>query len=94
LEFSERKQNTLSDVHKLAEIELTIPVSTAESKRCFSALKRVKTYLRNSMGQERVNALAVLNIHNDVIADTPRFNQKVIELLASQKNRRGQFLYK
>jgi hypothetical protein len=33
-------------------------------------------------------ALAVLNIHKDVIADTPRFNQKVIQLFASQKNRR------
>jgi hypothetical protein len=39
-------------------------------------------------------ALAVLRIHKDVIADTPRFNQKAIELFASQKNRRGQFLYK
>jgi hypothetical protein len=44
------------------------------------------------MGQERLNALAVLSIHKDVTADTPRFNQKVIELFASQKNRRGQFL--
>jgi hypothetical protein len=34
-------------------------------------------------------ALAVLSIHKNVIADTPRFNQKVIELFASQKNRRG-----
>jgi hypothetical protein len=34
-------------------------------------------------------ALAILSIHKDVIADTPRFNQKVIELFASQKNRRG-----
>jgi hypothetical protein len=39
-------------------------------------------------------ALAFLIIHKDVIADTPRFNHKVIELSASQKNRRGQFLYK
>jgi hypothetical protein len=38
-------------------------------------------------------ALAVLSIHKDLIADTPRFNQKEIELSASQKNR-GQFLKK
>jgi hypothetical protein len=31
-------------------------------------------------------ALAVQSIHKDVIADTPRFNQKLIELFASQKN--------
>jgi hypothetical protein len=34
-------------------------------------------------------ALSVLSIHKDVIADTPRFNQKVIELFSSQKNQRG-----
>jgi hypothetical protein len=38
------------------------------------------------MQQEHLNALAVLSIHKDVIADTPRFIQKVIELLTSQKN--------
>jgi hypothetical protein len=46
------------------------------------------------MGQEGLNTVAVLSIHKDILADTPRFNQKVIELFASQKNRRGQFLYK
>jgi hypothetical protein len=39
-------------------------------------------------------ALDVLSIHKDVIADTPRFNQKIIDLFLSQKNRRGLFLYK
>jgi hypothetical protein len=34
-------------------------------------------------------ALSVLSIHKDVIADTPRFNQKVIELFASQKSKRA-----
>jgi hypothetical protein len=86
-------ENTVSEVHKLVEVALTTPVSTAESERCFGALKRVKTCLRNSMGQERLKALAVLSIHKDVIADTPRFNQKETELFASQKNRKGQFLY-
>jgi hypothetical protein len=33
-------------------------------------------------------ALAVLSIHKDVIADTLRFNQKVIELFASEKSKR------
>jgi hypothetical protein len=84
----------LSEIHKLTDIVLTTPISTAESERCFSTLKRVKTYLRNSMGQERLKALAVLSIHKDMIAEIPAFNQKVIDLFASQKNRRAQFLYK
>jgi hypothetical protein len=38
---------------------------------------------------QHFNPLAVLSIHKDVIADTLRFNQKVTELLASQKKRKG-----
>jgi hypothetical protein len=51
-------ETTLSELHKLVEIVLITPVSTARSEHCFSILKRVKTYLRNSMGQEHLNALA------------------------------------
>jgi hypothetical protein len=43
------------------------------------------------MVRDNLNALAAPSIHKDVIADTPIFNQKVIELFASQKNRRGHF---
>jgi hypothetical protein len=46
------------------------------------------------VGQERLKALAALNNHKDMIAEIPAFNQKVIDLFASQKNRRAQFLYK
>jgi hypothetical protein len=70
LEFSERKSgNTLSEVHKLVEIVIT-PLSTIESEQCCSTLKRVKTYLKNSIEQEHLNAVALLSIHKDVNADT------------------------
>jgi hypothetical protein len=84
------KVNTLLEVQKLMEIVLIIPVSTMESEHCFSTLERVTTYCRNSMRQENINALAVLIIHKDTL----RFIQKGTELLASQKNQRGQFINK
>ena len=37
---------------------LTIPVTTASAERSFSKLKLIKTYLRNSMGQDRLRNLA------------------------------------
>ena len=40
-----------------------MPVSTASAERSFSVLKRLKTYLRNTMGAERLSSLALLNIH-------------------------------
>jgi len=45
---------------------MTIPVTNAEAERSFSALKRLKSYLRSTMGQERLSALALLAIHNTV----------------------------
>jgi len=39
-------QSTFSEVVKLLKILITTPMSTAEAERCFSALKRIKTFLR------------------------------------------------
>lgn len=55
----------LSEVHKLLKIYLTIPVTTASSECNFSAPKRIKTYLRNSMTQSRLNHCMFLHIHHD-----------------------------
>jgi len=52
-------------VEQLVGLLLTIPCSSAEAERSFSSLRRLKTYLRNSMGQQRLNRLAVLHVHRD-----------------------------
>ncbi|XP_060855876.1 52 kDa repressor of the inhibitor of the protein kinase-like [Metopolophium dirhodum] len=52
-------------VFKLLQILATIPVSTASNERSFSNLKRIKTYLRNSMNEARLNGLAMMSIHRD-----------------------------
>jgi hypothetical protein len=41
-------------------------VSIATPERSFSCLKRIKTYLRNTTGQEMLNGLASMNIHKDI----------------------------
>ena len=55
----------LSEIHTLLKIYLTIPVTTATAERCFSALKRIKTYLQNSMTQECLNNCMILHVHKD-----------------------------
>ena len=47
-------------------ILLTIPVTVASGERSFSKLKLIKTYLRSTMSQERLNGLAILSIENEV----------------------------
>lgn len=51
---------------KLLQVLITLPVSNAEAERSFSVLKRLKTYLRNTMGQKRLNGLALLAVHNEI----------------------------
>ncbi|XP_022180618.1 52 kDa repressor of the inhibitor of the protein kinase-like, partial [Myzus persicae] len=56
-------------ISKLLQIFITLPISTATGERSFSTLRRLKTYLRNSSGQIRLNGLALLNIHRDINVD-------------------------
>lgn len=53
-------------VKKLLKIFVTLPVTTSTSERSFSTLRRLKTYLRNTTSESRLNGLAVLNIHRDI----------------------------
>ena len=86
--------STFPQAVQVLQIVLCTPVSSAEPERCFSTLKRIKTSFRNSMGQTRLNSLAVLSIHKEDIKKAAHFNQDVIERFASMKNRRASFLYK
>ena len=43
-----------------------MPATNAVSKRSFSALKRVKTYLRSTTGEGRLNHLMLLHVHKEL----------------------------
>lgn len=58
--------NMFPNCFKLFQILATIPVSTATVERSFSTLKRIKTYLRNTASQSRLNGLAMLSIHREL----------------------------
>ena len=53
----------MSEVTKLMHLVLVMPATNATSERSFSALRRVKTYLRSTMLQ--LNYLMLLHVHND-----------------------------
>ena len=42
---------SFTEIAKLLNILIAIPMCSTEAERIFSALKRIKTYLRNTMGQ-------------------------------------------
>ena len=85
---------TFSEVVKLLKILITTPMSSCEAERCFSTLKRVKTFLRNSMSEERLNALAMLSMGKRLVRESFNFNNSVVDKFANLKDRRANFLFK
>ena len=72
---------------KLLQIALTIVVSTAHCERSFSALKRIKTYLRSTMTEQRLIDLAVVSIERE-LSKQISLDQIVNEFASKDKNRR------
>lgn len=58
-------RDMFSEIDKLLRIYLTIPISTATSERSFSALRRIKTYLRSTMTEQRLNNVMICHVHKD-----------------------------
>ena len=52
---------------KLLRTLITIPMTSVDAERTFSSLKRIKTFLRNTMGQSRFNSLSVISIGRDLL---------------------------
>ena len=55
----------LQQVDRLLRIFLTIPMASATAERSFSALRRLKNYLRTTMTQKRLNHLILMHVHKD-----------------------------
>ncbi|XP_067623242.1 52 kDa repressor of the inhibitor of the protein kinase-like [Eurosta solidaginis] len=63
------KIDAFPNVHQLLRIMAALPVTTATNERSFSTLRRLKSYLRSTMKEDRLNGLASLNIHRNVNVD-------------------------
>ena len=64
-----RAAGSFPAVSSLLHIFATLPVTTATNERSFSALKHLKTYLRSTMKEQRLNGLAMLFVHKDMTLD-------------------------
>ena len=63
--LSDGQQSLLGEVTQIVQLVLVMQATNATSEHSFSALCRVKTYLRITMVQEWLNHLLVLHIHKD-----------------------------
>lgn len=59
-------KNFFPNIYILLKLLAVLPVSVATVERTFSSLRRLKTYLRNTTSESRLNGLALLSIHRDI----------------------------
>ena len=74
----------------MVSLLLVMPATNAESERSFSAVRRIKSYLRSTMSQQRLNHLMVLHVHSD---HTDKLNLVDVanEFIADNEHRRQVF---
>ena len=77
-------------VFNLLKILLVCPVSSAECERSFSALRRLKTWLRSTMSQKRLNYAVVCNVHKHLLDDVD-INIIVNEFISRSEIRKKRF---
>lgn len=77
------------EIIKLCELTLSIP-ATASTERSFSVLKRIKNFVRNSTGQDRLTNLALLSIEKGLVqemSEQETFYDDVINRFAERSRR-------
>lgn len=81
--------SSFPNINICLRIFFSIMVTNASGERSFSTLKRVKTYLRNSIAQENLNSLAIVSINKDILDEID--TNCIIEKFASLKARKRFF---
>ena len=88
--ISSAQRALLSEICIIAKLILVMPARNAVSERSFSALRRVKTYLRSTMKQTRLNHLMILHVHKD-ITDSLNLNDIGNEFVRCSEHRLSVF---
>jgi hypothetical protein len=83
----------LPELTKAVRLILTLPVTTCTAERSFSGLRRLKTYLRSTMTQGRLNNIALLNFHKSCV-ETIDVDMMIDEFVSRCAVRRNTFATK
>jgi hypothetical protein len=73
-------------VYRLIELALILPVSTTSVERAFSAMKIIKTNLRNKMADEWFNHLMVCYIEREIFKELD--DSTILRRFQSMKTRK------
>jgi hypothetical protein len=75
-------------ISNLLQILCTLPVSVATAESSFSTLRRLKTWTRTTMGEDRLNGLALMHVHRDIDICA----EEIIDIFAKCRNTRIDFV--
>ena len=78
-------------------IATIVATSAGVERSCFSCLKRIKSYTRNTMGQERLKHLAMISIEKKILKSlqkNPAWYDQVTDIFATQTARRIDLIFK
>uniref|UniRef100_A0A8C8RK62 Zinc finger MYM-type protein 1 n=1 Tax=Pelusios castaneus TaxID=367368 RepID=A0A8C8RK62_9SAUR len=71
---------------KVVQVALTLPANSCSCERSFGVLRRLHTWLRSTMGQDRLQHLAVLSIEKTALKSVPV--DAIIDRFANMRKRR------
>ena len=96
--FENELTQTFPEAVKLLQLIMTVSATTVSLERSFSALKRIKSYTKNRMTNQRLSSLALISIEKETLHKmeqhpTSNFYEKVTDIFATNKERMD-FLYK
>ena len=82
------KDRVFPMVYRLVELALLLPVATTSVERVFSAMKALKTYLRNRMRDEWLNDSLVVYIEKEIFDSID--NELILNRFQNIDSRRNQ----
>ncbi|KAL4112857.1 hypothetical protein QTP88_016577 [Uroleucon formosanum] len=68
-------------VNTALQIAITLPATSCSVERTFSALRRIKTWVRSTMSNMRLSSLALIHIHKNRFDDTLFFENHKTEVM-------------
>lgn len=70
-------------MHQLINLALTISICPAFYERYFSTMRRIKTYIKSTMSQDRISSLTILNMERDVFNNVN--SNYILDIYAKEK---------
>lgn len=77
------------NIQCMLKIVLTLPVTTSACEWAFSAMRRLKTWLRSTMSNDRLTGVAMMHVHQKVKED----QEKVLRRWDASGHRRIQLAF-